>query len=556
MNSSNDIQVNVNADRICEAIAKIGYTPHSAILDIVDNAVSAAANTIQIKFNIKDGAANNTKNGIEEISIFDNGKGMTLEGISLAFDFGADVSYAKNSLSKYGLGLKSAGFSLGRCITVISKAAETGEITARKLDRDEILKKGLVSSKATPSKEHLQFLDNLESGTIVVLSKLRKGIPSAKRVESKLNEIAGTTYLGFIAREQNPLELKVISKDKVHTIEPRDMLFWEEAQESYDPDNYSPMKPVKAMEEEFPHPENELADKIRVKVSLFPRAECHKLASSEEEQTNFKKYNITQENKGLYIYRNGRLIRWGEKPSSLSIGSRELIGFRCSIDFYSDHDDYFHVDVSKQELEFPDEFTELLSRALNESKNQCKDIYDRTGAILGNNPTEGNEFNERTDDFEEEDFDEIDPGTIDEVNKRRKKQQKQPAPKSEPSEAETPDGEAKDEPSEDEPFRRVRYSDQVNGTDLWSSHVDKDNGTFILINKRHPYYALISKIPPADPARLSIESLLFCLASGFNKTARLTNNIEQDIIDFIHSADKRYISQLLSDWVTRNQDLS
>ena len=37
------IEVGFNAARVCEAIARIGYEPHTAILDLVDNSVTAGA---------------------------------------------------------------------------------------------------------------------------------------------------------------------------------------------------------------------------------------------------------------------------------------------------------------------------------------------------------------------------------------------------------------------------------------------------------------------------------------------------------------------------------
>ena len=546
-------KINVNPDRICEAIAKIGYTPQSAILDIVDNSVSAEASLVEVEFRLKEGAANNTRNGIEEIIIRDNGKGMSAEGIGKAFDFGSAVEYSKHSLSKYGIGLKAAGFSLGRAITVSSRLKGSGDINTKLLDRDVILKQGLVYIEGECSSNDLDFLKSNASGTVIKISKLRKGLPSANRIETLINDVIGTTYLGFFIRSENPLIVKIVCNGKVNQVEPRDMLFWESAQENYDPDNYNPLLPVRALDESIAHPENPDAQPINLKVSLFPREKTYNLATSEEEKRKFQSYQISQKNKGLYIYRNGRLIRWAEKPDGLGINDKDLIGFRATLDFYTDHDDYFHVDVSKQELEFPEEFTQILARLIIQAKSDCDDIYKRTGRLIDNMTPEGDEFNSRTEDFEEEDFDEIEPQNIKEVNRRRKKQENE---SKEPNE-DIPEGETESPQNEEEEqvFKRIRYSESVNGLDLWVSHVDKEYGTYVLINKRHPFYTLISHLGPSEPSRLAIESLIYCMACGFNKTARQLTEVPTELIDSVHQKDKQFISQLLNDWVTRNLDL-
>ena len=63
----------INADRICEAISKIGYRPSSAIMDIVDNSVVAEADRILIRLFMKKGKSLNNAQNIEVIQILDNG---------------------------------------------------------------------------------------------------------------------------------------------------------------------------------------------------------------------------------------------------------------------------------------------------------------------------------------------------------------------------------------------------------------------------------------------------------------------------------------------------
>lgn len=42
-------EVEMDASRVCDAIAKIGYSPASALMDIIDNAVTAGATEVIVE---------------------------------------------------------------------------------------------------------------------------------------------------------------------------------------------------------------------------------------------------------------------------------------------------------------------------------------------------------------------------------------------------------------------------------------------------------------------------------------------------------------------------
>ena len=122
---TNKIVVKMNASRVIDAIARIGYSSHSAIMDIVDNSISAGATKILIEIDRDIEKTIVMKNNIITYRIVDNGKGMGDEQIINALKLGSDANYDDNSLSKYGMGLKSAGFSLGHKLEILSKKNNT-----------------------------------------------------------------------------------------------------------------------------------------------------------------------------------------------------------------------------------------------------------------------------------------------------------------------------------------------------------------------------------------------------------------------------------------------
>lgn len=108
-----EIQLNISAGRLLFGLSRIGYTTSSAICDIIDNSVRARSTEIIIKI-IKErkDLGDTKKNNVKQYVIIDNGDGMDDTGIQNALKLGSsNEDYEQFSLSKFGLGLKSAAFS-------------------------------------------------------------------------------------------------------------------------------------------------------------------------------------------------------------------------------------------------------------------------------------------------------------------------------------------------------------------------------------------------------------------------------------------------------------
>src|SRR5690348_9581494 len=106
-----------NAPRVLTAIGKIGYDPVAAILDIADNSVSNGATRVSIKIETEQElrtGPGRRKAVLSRVTITDDGVGMDAERIDNAIALGSeDSDYSEGTLSKFGMGLKSAASSLG-----------------------------------------------------------------------------------------------------------------------------------------------------------------------------------------------------------------------------------------------------------------------------------------------------------------------------------------------------------------------------------------------------------------------------------------------------------
>lgn len=544
----------INADRICEAISKIGYKPSSAILDIVDNSVVAGAKDIIVRLFMKKGKNLNNIQNIDKIQIVDSGSGMDNIGIEKALQLGSDVTYGQNSLSKYGLGLKSAGFSLGERIEVVSKVNDN---ISKKfyLDRDVIRKKNAFGYEIEDvPKNQIKLLEKFTSGTIITIDKLSyTSRVSAAKIIEEIADRAGVSYCDYLKAESVSFNVEVIkienkseSVAKERKVQPKDMLFWEDALETFNKEVYDCKKPCKVLDEYFENPMDRKGRKIRVQATIFPKDSMKAYSEfSEDERKEIKNYEVSLNNSGFYFYRNGRLIKWGEK-----LFLSRLFGFRAKISFDTSHDELFDVDVSKQHLTVSEEVEKTLDTLTKVARNQSKELFaicDEKLKALQNIGVEGSEFNNNNATLEEEEDETSGANNTIVVKRKAKLEEKSEQLSSEDNPDYEEDGEKK-------VFRRIRYWEK--GRNLWESATDRLEGTYVLINTLHPFYDLvIAKFEKGSPERQSIEALIFSLAVGENQTIQKFVSIDADIAIEIFDKFHRAASNQLDNWVNNNWNL-
>ncbi|WP_286830239.1 MULTISPECIES: ATP-binding protein [Kordiimonas] len=557
-----------NPDRICEAISKIGYSVHSAIMDIVDNSVAAKATIVTLAFSLREAATKGSKNGLSSIAIIDDGLGMTDEDIDKALDFGSEVEYAPNSLSKYGLGLKSAGFSLGRKIEVLSK--RNGKYSSLHcLDRDFIRDEGILASYCLePSEEDKKVLDTFESGTVIRITQLNSPFPSYNKVRSDLMDKIGSVYHGYMTDNSCSVTISMSVNGDLEAVPPKDILFWDIAEEELDEDEYSGKLPVRVIDQLIEHPGNPDATPMRLQGTIFPMANMASYPGfSKEEQDQIKSYKVGRANAGFFIFRNERLIRWGDKFSGLH--EKSCFGLRLRLNVSTDHDDLLHVDVSKQRIEVPEDIEETLETLIRIPIAKALTAFDLCRRMKREaKGEEGETFEANNETLEEEDALESPDDSHEETIKRTKKlgEKSSAAEKKEEDSADKEQGQqdapGSEKDSEEEVpekpaiFRKIRYSDKVHGLDAWKNHFDDKNGTYVRINKNHMYYLnVLSRMAPGAPERQAIEGLIWSQAVAYNNTFKGLTSVEDEIIEKVFATFFQQLTVQLNSWAMHNQGI-
>jgi hypothetical protein len=560
--------LNINPDRVCEGISKIGYSSWSALMDIVDNSITAGATKILVELVLKEGTTLTRRNNIAAFRVIDNGCGMNDLSIKVALDIGSMVNYSQNSLSKFGLGLKSAGFSLGRKIQVLSKIGETVSDSFC-VDRDVIRERnqyGVCRSQAV--EHHVALLEKFESGTVVEISNPVEPQDSAAKIVKYLKERLGIVYYHFLTSKERPVEIVLKCKEEERNVVPIDILFRNISNSSFDEDSYDGRLPCSVLDDLIEHPYDGNSDPIKLQVTIFPQSAMSSYPGfSEQEKNQITQFLVGRENSGFFIFRNGRLIRWGNRIAGVT---RNDIGFRAKVMITSDHDELFHVDVSKQNLMIPEDMEDILRRRVRIPLTQGRQLFAKCRNMLTlGTGDEGEESNKRLETFEEEDMDEItSPPSPQEkalrrklINERTQKQEQEE--KLEGSATPALLGEILQDLAEDSSqisdellFKRVRYTDVMQGLSLWAAGHDPTYGTFVRINRNHPFYDLVlSNLSANEPSRQSMEALLFACAIAENKTIENLASISEEDIDAVLKRFKRVFSQNLDSWANSNQDL-
>lgn len=164
-----ELTLRPSAARLLESMRDIGYSFESALADIVDNSISAAATHIHIS------------NDLDEdmkpfLAILDNGRGMSGEELTAAMRHGSrspNELREAGDLGRFGLGMKTASFSQCRRLTVVS--IQRGARVARCWDLDLVVERDewILSVLDQEAIDALPMVDQLESnGTLVLWQKL------------------------------------------------------------------------------------------------------------------------------------------------------------------------------------------------------------------------------------------------------------------------------------------------------------------------------------------------------------------------------------------------
>jgi hypothetical protein len=343
----------------------IGYSLETAIADLIDNSISAGASKIEIICDVASASP--------AVVILDNGSGMTEDELLIAMRHGTDSPGQRRSshdLGRFGLGLKTASFSQCRSLTVACIKQGTISGAEWNLDRIDASDDWLLSIlepvdiQALP---HIGLLGN--NGTAVIWRELDRlmedevGVHRDEIVNEKLDVVG--RHLSLVFHRFLSGELKGYSKLSLsingHPIT------------AFDP--FCRKNPAtQILPEEIVHIGNS-------RVSLQPFILPHHSRLSTSEYDYYQDRSDFISNQGCYVYRNGRLMVWGDWFRIVPKGESTKLA-RVQIDFTNNLDEDWTIDIKKSRARPPHAVRERLRQILTKVTARSVTVHRGRGQKL------------------------------------------------------------------------------------------------------------------------------------------------------------------------------
>jgi hypothetical protein len=255
-------------------LGQVGYSLRDAICELVDNSIDSRVEGKKLNVEIDLDEEN------QVIRIKDDGKGMSKENIKDAIILGK--SDKKDKLGFFGLGLKTAGLSLGNIITIKSRSERSEQVHMIEFDRTDFEKRSDWELQVKSLGDDL-----FGKGTTIILNDLLVRLNYSKA--DRLNNFFAERYKSFI--NSGELNLSVNSF------------------------KCEPNKPTYIMEEKI-----SLKTKRGDRITGYLRIQTKRLQRTQEY--------------GFDLYKHGRIISSNDKIGFNGLhGEKALICGELNLDF-------------------------------------------------------------------------------------------------------------------------------------------------------------------------------------------------------------------------------
>ena len=345
------------AGRLFEAISKQGYTPETALADVIDNSIAAGATKVSVHFQDLPG-------GKTRVFIADNGKGMTLATLDDAMQLGSPHDLANGPLSRFGLGMKAASLTFSPKFSVIArKDGETSYASWDKRVQDaEPFFMELSEADATQVK---RFEDRLgtSNGTLLVWDEAvfsdevsqesgENDSARRRRLISQIADYLGFAFHNFMVPSDNPSQNPVSIFVNDEAVEP-----WNPVDEKFlvSEDEWIPWECEIEETVSIDGQDQPVAFKLRAFVVM---------GKNESTDDEAKLSKIGTSWSGIYPYREGRALRSPDWDDDYYKGHANLNQARIILEFDERLDELFKTPVNKSEIVLPNSIKKAIGDKL------------------------------------------------------------------------------------------------------------------------------------------------------------------------------------------------
>ena len=363
MSALRSAAITPSAARLTESLRDIGYDFPAAVADIVDNSIMAGSSQVDVAIDFA---------GEEScVVIADDGEGMTSNGLLEALRYGARRTYGRRDLGRYGLGLKTASLSQCRSVTVVtSRRTAAGTVTMRTLDLDLIAEWDewlVVEPPEDPVIARARERLVSDPGTVVIWRKLDRVLPEKRPdggwARRRLEAMAAKTaeHLGIVFHRY------------LESAEPRGLVVTVNGQKVRPWNPFAPSEPTQneLPLQRFEMTVGDVSGMVTLRRFVLPARDEFSSHEQFERYSGPLNWNRQQ---GIYVYRADRLVQWGGWNGIRGIDEHTKLA-RAALDFDTDLDSVFNINVAKVRVTLPPQIRHMLERPINELCAYADDRY-------------------------------------------------------------------------------------------------------------------------------------------------------------------------------------
>lgn len=353
-----------------ESLRSLGYSPRTALADLIDNSLAAGAMCIDVRLH--------WAGGNSWCAVVDDGVGMTEPQLRQAMKIGSRdplLERGPGDLGRFGLGLKTASFSQCRELTVQTRTGKAGAPQVRSWDIDHVREVGrwdLRLSAPDSARSLLSELDSGSAGTVVLWRRLTElaedGVApqdteARRRFHEQIDLVdrhVAMTYGRILVRKSSPPRIRLNG---------RLVSAWD------------PFLTEVPSTQQLPTERLLLRGKSVV-IRPFVLPHKSKLTDRAYEQAAGPLGWDAQQ--GFYVYRRDRLIVAGDW-----LGLRYLtrdaahILARIAIDVPASLDHAWSLDVTKGTVRPPGPLSEDLKRIAKDTRRRARAVLHHRGVSVG-----------------------------------------------------------------------------------------------------------------------------------------------------------------------------
>lgn len=355
-----------HAAALAESLRAFGYDLATALADLADNSLFHNSKKVQIQFHWAGEKS--------AIAIADDGDGMDEATLVNAMRIGSRnprENRDPRDLGRFGLGLKTASFSQGRRVTVVTRRRGAVEII-RCWDLDHIADTDQWRLLRTPTPLAASLAEKLahkEHGTVVVWEKLDR-LTSGTETNNDSDEDAFLRQAEFVGNHFSAVFHRLMAGK-------RGVEF------SLNGNSLAPWDPFLSDQTATQRLPTECLTFQGRQIEIEPFVLPHLSKLDPEVHRGAAGLRGWNAHQGFYVYRNSRLLVPGDWLGIKGWRQEEHYKLaRIRIDLPNSLDQEWEIDVTKSHARPPERMRRDLARIGERTRSLAKRVYSHRGAKL------------------------------------------------------------------------------------------------------------------------------------------------------------------------------